>query len=73
MKIVFQVMHCESTASNLIVNIIVHCRRTSTTLLPWQIAKIDLPTPTFESFFNDSIVIVITLGGYDGKNRFVMI
>ena len=56
-------------ASNLIVNVIVHCRRTSSTLLPWQIAKIDPPTATFRSFFNDSIATKMALGGYDGRNR----
>jgi len=35
-------------ASNLIVNVIVHSRRNSATLLPWQIAKIDPPTATFD-------------------------
>ena len=34
MKIVIQGAHCETMASNLIVNVIVHCRRTNTTLLP---------------------------------------
>jgi len=47
MKIVIQGVHCETMASNLIVSVIVHCQRTSTTLLPWQIAKIDPPTTTF--------------------------
>ena len=58
-------------ASNLIVNVNVHCRRTtgSTTLLPWQIAKIDPHTATFRSFFNDSIATKMVLGGYDGRNR----
>jgi len=47
MKIVIQGTHCETMAFNLIVNVIVHCRRTNTTLLPWKIAKIDPPTATF--------------------------
>jgi len=47
MKIVIPGAHRETMASNLIVNVIVHCRRTSTTLFPWQIAKIDSPTATF--------------------------
>jgi len=47
MKIVIQGVRCETMVSNLIVNVIVHCRRTSTTLLPRQIAKIDPPTTTF--------------------------
>ena len=47
MKIVIQGTHYETVASNLIVNIIVHCQRTSTTLLPWQVAKIDSPIATF--------------------------
>jgi len=49
MKIVIQGTHCETMASNLIVNVIVHCRKSSTTFLPWQIAKIDPPTVTFQS------------------------
>jgi len=49
MKIVIQGVHCETMASNLIVNVIVHCGRTGTTLLPWQIAKVDPPTATFQS------------------------
>jgi len=40
-------MVIQGTHYNLIVNVIVHCRRTSTTLLLWQIAKIDTPTATF--------------------------
>jgi len=47
MKIVIQGTHCETMASNLIVNAIVHCQRSNTTLLPWQRAKIDPPTATF--------------------------
>jgi len=47
MKIMIQGARYETMASNLIVNVIVHCRRTSTTLFPWQIAKIDPPTITF--------------------------
>ena len=70
MKIVFQGTRCETIASNLIVNyFIVHCQRTSTTLLPSLIAKIDPPTATFQSFFNDSIATIMALGGYGGKNR----
>jgi len=34
MKIVIQGVRSETVASNLIVIVIVHCRRTSTTLLP---------------------------------------
>jgi len=47
MKIIIQDAHCETMACNLIVNVIVHCQRTNTTLLPWSIAKIDPPTATF--------------------------
>jgi len=49
MKIVFQDALCKTMASNLIANVIIHCRRTSTTLFSWQIAKIDPPTATFPS------------------------
>jgi len=49
MKIVIQDAHCETMASNLIVNVIVHCQRTITTLLPWQTAKIDPPIAIFPS------------------------
>ena len=31
--------HCETMTSNLIVTVIIYCQRTSTTLLPWEIAK----------------------------------
>jgi len=37
MKIVIQCARRETMASNLIINVIIHCQRTSTTLLPWQI------------------------------------
>jgi len=49
MKIVIQGAHCETMASNLIVNVIVHCQRTIVLLCChiWQIAKIDPPTATF--------------------------
>ena len=69
MKIVIQGVHCKTKAFNLIVNVTVHCRRTSTTLLLWQIAKIDPPTATFRSFFNDNIATKMALGRYDGRNR----
>jgi len=41
LMIVIQGVHCETMAFNLIVNVIIHCQRTSTTLLPWQKVKID--------------------------------
>jgi len=47
MKIVIQGALCETMASNLIVNVSIHCQRTNTTLLPWQKAKIDPPTANF--------------------------
>ena len=72
MKIVIQGMRCETMASNLIVNVIVHCRRTSTALLPWQIAKLDPTTATFRSFFNDSIATKMALGGYDRRKALLI-
>ena len=41
-------------ASN-IVNVIVFCKSTNSTLLPWQIAKIHPPSATFRSFFTEVI------------------
>jgi len=49
MKIVIQGMHCETMACNLIVNVIVHFVGLVTTFFPWQIARIDHPTATFQS------------------------
>ena len=69
MKIVIQGACCETMASNLIVNVVVHCRRTSTTSLPWHIAKADHPKATIRSFFNDSIATKMALGRYDGRNK----
>jgi len=48
MKIMIQGARCETMASNLIVNVSIHCQLTSTTLLPWKKAKIDPPTATFD-------------------------
>ena len=39
MKIVIQGLHCETVASNLIINVIVYCQSTNITLLSWQIAN----------------------------------
>ena len=41
-------------ASN-IVNVIVFCESTNSTLLPWQIANIHPPSATFCSFFTEVI------------------
>ena len=62
MKIVIQGLHCETVASNLIINVIVYCQSTNITLLSWQIANIDPPTVTFWSFFNYSIATKMALG-----------
>ena len=35
MKIVIQGLHCETVASNLIINVIVYCQSTNITLLSW--------------------------------------
>ena len=38
-----------------IVNVIVFCKSTNGTLLPWKIAKIHPPSATFRSFFTEVI------------------